>query len=204
MIAFIVLKRNFYSILGILGLFTLFVVVLKNDAVTFPYLLKWLPSQALNFSHASLTTTGIILSLILVDDNIVKKPDQRIFWMIIFGVILFIAGYFLRPFYGISKIYATPSWALYSASICCFLFSCIYWLVDIKGVTRWANFLKPAGSNPLLTYILPFLFYAIVGYSWLPDVFNEGGLGILRSVLFSLFILGISAILTKNKIILHL
>jgi heparan-alpha-glucosaminide N-acetyltransferase len=162
--------------------------------------LTWLRGQAGHFCHASLCLAGMILTLML---QATDSSRQRIQQTLIFGGLLLLAGFFLSPF-GISKNLATPAWAMYSAASCALLFPLVYWLADVKRWSRWANFLKPAGTNPLLTYILPSLFYAAVGYSWMPALFGSGGLGILRSILFSLFILGVAALMTKWKVRLHL
>lgn len=204
MIVFYFFKQNLTAIMGMLGLFIIITVGLKSEGIAFPGFLAWLPSQAGNFAHASLTLAGIILSLVLMNNEKMEKASAKISWMLVFGLMLLIAGYFLRPLYGISKIYATPTWTLYCAAICCFLFPFIYWLVDMKSISKWANFLTPAGKNPLLTYILPGIFYAIFSFSYLPAKFNMGFLGIFRSILFALFILWISSLLSKLKINLHL
>ena len=190
--------------IGMLGLFIILTIGLKSGDLNLPVWLDWLSGQAGNFSHATLTLAGIILSLLLIDDRIVQTPKQRINWMLLFGILLLIAGYFLRPLYGISKIYATPTWALYSAAICCFIFPLVYWLVDVKGISRWAKFLDPAGKNPLLTYILPYIIIALFGYSFWPEALSQGVPGIVRSFVFALLILGLAALLTKWKIRLKL
>ena len=197
-------KQNLAGIIGILTLFIFMACGLKSETLELPVYLQWMQSQTGHLVHASLSLAGIVLSLFLMDDPAKQTPGRKIRSMLIFGLLLAVAAYFLRPLYGISKIYATPSWALYCASICSMLFAFIYWLVDVKRLSRWANFLEPAGKNPLLTYILPYIFYAIAGFSYLPAMFNTGALGIARSIVFSLFILGISAILTKRGIKLHL
>ncbi|HMQ63148.1 MAG TPA: hypothetical protein PKE06_20865, partial [Flavilitoribacter sp.] len=154
--------------------------------------------------HASLTIAGMLLAILFTDKTPADTPRKRIVWMVAVGIFALLAGYFLRPLHGISKIHATPSWALFSITICCFIFPLIYWLVDVKGISRWAAFLEPAGKNPLLTYILPALFFSIVGYGWMPEVLTSGGLGMVKSVIFSLFILWLAALLTRLRIRLQL
>ena len=200
MVVFILFKKGITAMVATFFLFIILVLGLKNDALELPIYLEWLKGQSGNIAHAALTVAGIVLSLILMDE----KNTGKIKWMLTFGAILAIAAYFIRPYYGISKIYATPSWVLYCGAICCFLFSLFYWMVDMKGIKNWANFLKPAGQNPLLTYILPPIFYACFGFAWLPDMFNEGVLGFFRAVVFSLFILWVSGLLTKKGMKLHL
>ncbi len=203
-VVYLLFKDNIGALIGMLALFILTVVGLQSEALNLPSFLTWLNSQALHFAHASLTLAGIIFSLLFLQSTITKTYKERINGMLIMGLFFLAGGYCLEPVGGISKLYATPSWVLYSAAICCFLFPFFFWLVDLKGITRWANFLKPAGTNPLLTYILPFIFYAMFGLTYLPEAFNEGFLGILRSILFSLFILGITSFLTKWRIMLKL
>lgn len=204
MIPYWLFRDHFSAMIGVLGLFILITVGLKSDGLQLPTLFSWLKGWGGHFSHATLTAGGIVLSMLFLEHTPAKDPSARIRWMLVIGLFFLIGGYFLRPLYGIGKIGATPTWALYSAAICCFLYPLIYWLADIKGISRWANFLEPAGANPLLTYILPFIFYAAAGFSFWPDALSEGLLGVVRSILFSLFILGIAALLTRWRIRLHL
>lgn len=126
---------------------------------------------------------------------------------LVFIVLLFVAGYFLRPYFKISKIYATPTWCLYSAGFCSIIFAFLYWLIDIKKVQRWTNFFKPAASNPLLTYIIPDIIYyltALLGISLFPDSLSYGVPGFLWSVFFAIAVMGIAIVLNKMKIKLQL
>ncbi len=183
-----------------LALFVLITLGLKAEGWETGPVLNWLKGQAGHFSHASLCLAGIVLTMLL---QRTESSRQCIQSMLLMGLFCGLAGFFLSPF-GISKNLATPAWAMYSASICAFLFPLVYWLADVKGWTHWADFLRPAGTNPLLTYILPSLFYAGIGLSWLPAIYNAGGWGILRSIVFSLLILGLAAVLTRWKVRLHL
>jgi predicted acyltransferase len=118
-----------------------------------------------------------------------------------------LGGYLLRPYYGISKNFATPSWVFYCAGICVTVFIFLYWLIDVKKIKKIFSFIKPAGSNPLLAYMLPSIIYAIIGltnFSIYGTMFGDGWVGIIRSLVFSFFILGLTALLTKMKIRLHL
>ena len=190
-----------------IGLFLLvfgFLLVLRSGFTDLPILLKWFQNQSGHITHTILVLSGILCSMILAQDGLKENAHLKMSMMLGFGLVLLIGGYFSQPFGGVSKIAATPSWALYSAAICCFLFPLIYWLVDIKEVKNWSNFLKPAGKNPLLTYILPSLFFAILGYSFIPDILTQGIFGFMRAIVFSLFILWLADRLTKKGIRMHL
>jgi predicted acyltransferase len=156
-----------------------------------------------NGALASITLAGVLLSRVFLDKDVADVPGKKMLWSGAFVAVFFVAGWLLLPF-GLAKIGATPSWCLFSAGICVVIFLLLYWLVDMKHISAWAGFMKPAGTNPLLTYILPDIFYAAFGLSFLGNMANEGWPGVIRSLLFSLFILGVSAIMTRYRIRLQL
>ncbi|MFC2125755.1 DUF5009 domain-containing protein [Bacteroidota bacterium] len=154
-------------------------------------------------SLASITMAGVVLSKIFLENGITDSIKKKFIWSGGYAILLMLAGWLLMP-YGLAKIGSTPSWCLYSAGICVITFMILYWIVDMKNISGWAGFIKPAGSNPLLTYILPDIYYAIFGLYHFASIAGEGWPGVVRSLLFSLFILGISAVMTRMKIRLQL
>ena len=154
-------------------------------------------------SLASITMAGVLLSKIFLEKNVAESIKQKFLWSSGYALLLLLAGWILLPF-GLAKIGSTPSWCLFSAGICVIIFVILYWMVDLKHISGWAGFIKPAGSNPLLTYILPDIYYAIFGLYHFASIAGEGWPGVLRAFLFSLFILGVSAIMTRLKIRLQL
>lgn len=169
--------------------------------------MEWMSEQSGNAVQTSITLCGIVLSLIFFD---IRKPElarSRFLQALLFIIILFIAGYFLRPYYKISKIYATPTWAFYSAGFCTLLFIFLYWLVEIKRIYKWTNFFRPAASNPLLTYIIPDIVYyltALLGIILTPHFFRQGLPGMVWSALYAVAIMGIVIFLNRMKLRLHL
>jgi predicted acyltransferase len=165
--------------------------------------------EALSFiaghlTHASLVAAGIIISLLFFD----RKIENKINWPVIGFIVLFFAvGFFLRPYYGISKIQGTPSWTMLSAGICTILFYFLYWLMEIKKQTKWSNFFMPAAANPLLIYILPgviYYFNLAFKIEIIPEYFREGIPGIMWSLIFSVIMLYVMRIFNRFKIQLHL
>ncbi len=158
-------------------------------------------------AHTAIVLSGIIVSFLFMGNWKEKAPKERITWILVFSLMMFIAGFLLRPLYGISKIYATPSWSLYSAAICGVLYAFLYWLIDLKKIIEWSKFLKPAGTNPLLAYLLPDMFYAVIwtfGIDFLSKYFGYGIVGIIRSIIFALIMLWLTSLLTKIHVRLHL
>ena len=200
LVGYMAVGQRLAGIAGLLALLVVMVLGLRSPDLALPAGLDFLRGQAGNLSHASLVVAGILLARLLQVEGTARQHARLIGQVLAYGLVLLVAGYFLRPLGGVSKQLATPTWALYSAAICCALFALIYWLVDVKGWRRWAAFLAPAGSNPLLTYLLPFLYYALAGYPALGGVVNDGLPGILRALVFSLLILGLASLLGRWRL----
>jgi len=168
---------------------------------------SWISARKGDAAHTSIVLCGIIVTLLFFDNAKPVSSNMRFLDALAFAVFLFIAGYFLRPYFKISKIYATPTWCLYSAAFCTIIFSFLYWLIDMKKIQRWTNFFKPAASNPLLTYIIPDIIYyltALMGIVIVPHFFRSGWPGMLWSAFFAVAVMGIVILLNKMKLKLQL
>jgi heparan-alpha-glucosaminide N-acetyltransferase len=145
---------------------------------------------------ASIVMAGIVCAGIFLDSERPRSFREKAIGGTAFAVIMFIAGWFLTP-YGISKIRATPTWCLYCSGITTLLFLLLYWIVDVEGHSQWAGFVKPAGANTLLTYLLPDVFYAVAGFHYTAAYFEHGLPGVAKSLMFTALMLGCSALLTR-------
>ena len=200
-------KGNKYLLTALIAVCVAFYAIGSMESVKDSTSLYWISAQKGNAAHTSIVLSGIVLTLIFFDETKPVTIKTRFIQAFVFTVLLFTAGYFLRPYFKISKIHATPTWCLYSAGFCCIIFAFLYWLIDMKKNKRWTNFLKPAASNPLLTYIIPDIIYfltALLGISLLPDSLSYGWIGIIWSLIFAFLVLGIAALLTKWKLRLQL
>jgi heparan-alpha-glucosaminide N-acetyltransferase len=159
-----------------------------------------------NGAMASITMGGIVTSVIFLGAHKWQTLQKKLLLALSFAIVALAAGYVLIPL-GISKIRATPTWALFCIGAAVLVFMALYWVCDVKKQTTWAAFVRAAGANTLLTYLLPDFFYFLVGLAgitFLDTHFNAGWPGIVRAVVFTAAILGISAVLTKWKIRLQL
>jgi len=174
--------------------------------ITFPQRIPYYFWPFTNGAMAAITFAGIVTSVIFLGARRWQSLRQKTLLGLSFGVLSLVAGWALTPL-GISKIRATPTWSLYSAGAAVLLFTALYWICDTKDHIRWAFFVRPAGANTLTTYLLPDLWYFILaaaGIHYFETHFNYGWPGVVESVLFTLFILAVSAVVTRLGIRLRL
>ncbi len=159
-----------------------------------------------NGAHVSLIVAGIVTSLIFLDEGRLGGPARKMQLGVLMAVLSFVAGWFLRPF-GISKIRATPTWCLWTVAACCLLFTALYWLCDVKRRTGWAWLVRPAGSNTLLTYLIPdicYFLFALTGTYFLEEHWNHGWPGVIRAVVFTVAMLLIAHAATRARLRMQL
>lgn len=175
---------------------------------------KWLPLDHVsmyawpfgNGALPSLIMAGVVASYIFLGDHRWNTPWQKIQLALLMAVLTFVAGWLLAPL-GISKIRATPTWTLWTIAACCALFALLYWLCDVRKWTGWAWLVRPAGSNTLLTYLVPDIYYflaGLTGLEYLLGHWNAGWPGIIRAVCFTIAILLIARLLTKARLRMQL
>ncbi len=155
-----------------------------------------------NGAMCCIIMAGVVTSWIFLQPGRQAAPNRAILAAVCFGIVTLIAGRALVPL-GVSKIRATPTWSLYSIAASVLLFTLLYWICDLKQWKRWAVILRAAGSNTLLTYLLPDLWYFVlsaIGFSYLDIHFNAGWPGVVKTIIFTLFILAVAEVLTKAKI----
>lgn len=219
------LSPQWWGILGLIGwayLYTTAIYLLARDrlrslaialslCLIYYCLVHALPDgtilrgQADNAIDTLIALSGVITTLLFFNSN-GEGQQQRFGAAFLLALMLLAAGFVLRPYYGISKSGATPSWALYSAAICVALFAFLYWLIDMKGAQAWTGFLRPAAASPLLTYLLPGVLFAAMQclHLKLPPPLTEGATGLLWSVIFAFAMLGLAAGLQRLNVKLQL
>jgi heparan-alpha-glucosaminide N-acetyltransferase len=159
-----------------------------------------------NGSMAAITMAGVVTSSIFISVGSFSKMRRPFVVSGLFALLCFAAGRLFVPL-GISKIRATPTWSLYSVGASILVFALLYWICDTKGRTRWAQLLRPAGSNALLTYLLPDIWYfllAEMGVTYFDRHLNYGAPAVAKTLLFTFLILVITQGLTKARIRLQL
>ncbi len=148
-------------------------------------------SQDGHAAHTSIVLAGVICALIYHERHDMRTLDQRHARALVMATALLVAGFALRPWFPISKIYATPSWCLLSAAACVGVYVLLQALIVQVGATGWVAWVEPAANNPLVTYLLPFVIAAVMGWAgwgW-PPALKDGALGIVFCALYAAAVL---------------
>jgi predicted acyltransferase len=205
-ILYIPTRRLLWAPLGWFVVLTAFCALCTRHWLTFP---DRLPLYFWPFgegSSASIIMAGVVASVIFLGDHGWRTHGQKMRLAVVFAAVALAAGWLLTPL-GISKIRATPTWCLYSIGGAVLCFTLLYWICDVKKKTAWAMPVRSAGSNTLLTYLLPDFydfFTSLIGFSYFESRFGRGWPGVVESVVFTFFILGVSTVLTRCRLRLQL
>lgn len=152
-------------------------------------LLTLLFSQPDHFSHTALVLSGSLTAMLFFDQLSGHSQARRYALAFAFALALALAATLLRPEFRISKIHATPSWALYSAAACVLIFAALYHWVDVRGHRlRPGGLLDAVAANPLLAYLLPFVVGALLSLAqWqLPLFLRSGAVGVAFGIAYAL------------------
>jgi predicted acyltransferase len=201
-------RRWRWAPLAWFALLTAFCAVCTAKWITFPSHMSIYTWPFGNGSSASLAMAGVATSVVFVGQHSGRWPSffDKAKLALPFALGALIAGRLLTPL-GISKIRATPTWCLYSVGCFVLIFTLLYWVCDVRRHTRWAAFTHAPGANTLLTYLLPDLWYFVIGalgITWLQNHFAWGVPGVIRSIVFTVVIVAIAALFTRWKLRLQL
>ena len=149
---------------------------------------------------------GALITLIVLHFRKKNRTGKMSAILALIGVLLFVVGIYLRGFWGISKIRATPAWVFICSAITIGAFIPLYWLADKQHKASWFNIIRPGGTNTLLCYLLPYFAYTLMGLLnlHLPPSLLTGGIGLLQSFLFALLIIVVAGELGKRGVRLKL
>jgi heparan-alpha-glucosaminide N-acetyltransferase len=171
--------------------------------ITFPAKLPFYLWPWNNGCFSLMVMAGIFVSTIFLSDTFATAFPRKAVLAVGFAAALFLTGWLLAPL-GISKIRATPTWGLFSAGAATLCFLLLYWICDVRKHAGWALPVKPAGSNTLLTYLLPDIFYFAFGSLAIVSHWQHGWQGVIKSFVFTSLILCIAAIFTRLKVRMQL
>ncbi|WP_374742105.1 DUF5009 domain-containing protein [Parapedobacter sp. 2B3] len=112
----------------------------------------------------SMVLAGLVCALLL--HRYGGTPWWQVGIVAALGLACLAAGFLLREWFILSKIYGTPSWAMVCNGISMVVFALLFATADVFGYRRWANLFTLAGKNSLTTYLAPdVIYYLCWGFS---------------------------------------
>ena len=200
--AFLFIKNS------LVGVFVAFFVCLALNIISsfgIPYNIfswqsdHWIPGSG---GLQALTFGGVIVSLFLIENRNKDNIKRLYITLCCFGLISLSSGLLLRNYFVLNKILGTPTSILVSLSTAVFLFIFLHWLSDVKKILAWYKYINIAGTATLTCYLIPYFYYSLRTLSGivLPEFLLTGFIGLTKSFIYSLIIVGICWGLKQIKI----
>jgi predicted acyltransferase len=198
--------RRHYLIFAAWVLFCVLSMVSSAGMIPSDSILRILPGPIIGGTLTAFTLGGVVTTLIFQHFRKQHAHRKMAITLVLLAGVLIILGLYTRTFWGISKLRATPAWLFLCSSFTILAFVAIYWLADLRKKAHWFNFIKPAGTDTLLCYLIPYFAYATVsllGISW-PEIMLTGAVGLIKSFAFALLCVFITGLLNRGGIRLRL
>jgi predicted acyltransferase len=96
---------------------------------------------------------GICAGLLLKADAGQMDKNQKVSWLMIAGLAGIIAGILWDGYFPINKNLWTSSFTLLTAGLSLILLGLFYWIIDVRGYTRWTFFFVVIGTNSIVIYM---------------------------------------------------
>ena len=199
-------KNNGYILLVGWIFFCTLSILNKANLIPDSIFLDYLPGTIKGGTLVALTMGGVLSSFIF-RHYVQKSFNFKLSLVFISSSIgLLVLSLITRPYWGLSKLGATPSWLFLCSALTLLFFTLIYWIVDVWKKSNYLNFIKAAGTDTLLCYLIPYFFYGIYTLTdfKLPEFLTTGGIGLLKSFLFALLCVFITKKLNKGAVRLRI
>ncbi len=199
-------KNNFLVILGAWIFFCILSMVYKAGYIPKDSFISFIPSAILGGTLTGLTMGGVLISWLFRYFRKRNENFKMIILFVVFAALLIVLSVITRPYWKLAKLGATPAWLFLCSAFTLLAFTLLYWIADVKRKANWFSIIRPAGTDTLLCYLIPYFLYAIIhvaNFHW-PDVIITGGVGLVKSFLLALFCVLITGMLNKAGVRLKL
>lgn len=163
------------------------VLSMVSHADLLPRVIRIIPSAISGGTLVGLTMGGVVIATLFLEFR--KRAENKQMTVVFIAIFLALIGLavYTRQFWGLSKLGATPAWLFLCSALTILSFTAIYWLTDVGGKIGWFSLIKPAGTDTLLCYLIPYFAYAgmTLLHLQLPESVLMGGMGLLKSFLFA-------------------
>ena len=199
-------KNNFWAILGAWMLFAVLSMVHHAGYIPKDSFVTFIPNAILGGTLTGLVLGGVLTAIIF---KYFRKRNANLKMTLVFvgfAALLIILSLITRPYWKLAKLGATPAWLFLCSAFTLLTFLVVYWIADVKQKANWFNFIRPAGTDTLLCYLIPYFLYAIISatkFHW-PEAIVTGGIGLVKSLLLALLCVFITGLLNRAGVKLKL
>lgn len=197
-------KKNLFVIAGAWIFFA--ALSMLSHANLIPEVFSFIPNAILGGTLTGLTLGGVLTSMIFQYYRGRQDDKTLTIVYITFAVTWIVLSVITRPYWGLAKLGATPAWLFLCSAFTIIALLIIYWVADVKGKASWFAFIKPAGTDTLLCYLIPYFAYSttrVLGIH-LPEEILVGGIGLIKSLSFALLCVVITGGLNRLGVKLKL
>jgi len=199
-------RNNFLLILGAWIVFSVLSMVYKAGYIPHDSFISIIPNAILGGTLTGLVLGGVLASILFMHFRKRNENLRMTFVFVGWAVVMIILSIITRPYWKLAKLGATPAWLFLCSAFTLLAFLAVYWLGDVKRKSGWFNFIKPAGTDTLLCYLIPYFLYAVIAathFHW-PAWLITGGVGLMKSFLLALLCVFITGSLNKVGVKLKL
>jgi heparan-alpha-glucosaminide N-acetyltransferase len=199
-------RNNLYIILTGWIFFAVLSMVSKAGLLPDNAVISAIPDAIRGGTLTGLTMGGVLTSLIFQHYRKKKNHIGLTGMLMGFSAVLIVLSIITRPYWQLAKLGATPAWLFLCSAFTILALLAVYWLADVFRKAHWFSVIKPAGTDTLLCYLIPYFLYALVNITgfYLPDILLTGGIGLLKSFLFAMLCVFITGMLNRAGVKLKL
>ncbi|MBA4055781.1 MAG: hypothetical protein C0490_13780 [Marivirga sp.] len=197
-------RNSFYILLAAWVFFAILSMLSHADLV--PHFINIIPNAISGGTLAGLTMGGVLTAFTFQYYRTRQDNLKLTVVLLAAAAVLIALSALTRPYWGLAKLGATPAWLFLCSAFTILAFIVIYWVADVYGKAHWFNIIKPAGTDTLLCYLIPYFSYAttrMLGVH-LPEIILTGGLGLVKSFSFAILCAVITGALSKVGVRLKL
>ena len=194
---FLIVRNNRVSIIGVFVLIHCAFIGMKNGILHENWLVGFLGMSTIG-TYLACAVAGLSIGTLLIGESSYK---ENIRWALGLAFFTGTASIFLRPIGGLHL--PSTSWSLFSTSCAVVIWVLLYWCIDIRGWSTGLGHIRTIGKNSLLFYQLTRYWvwlYWLTGLTFYDTLAENTAIGIIRAIVYTLFISVITVFVAKKRV----
>lgn len=168
--AYLLCKGNPASLLAVMGLTVAIFIGSRHGSLDWLGPVESFLTVSKNFgTKATVVLAGAVAGVCISGASLWRSAAEKRGFLLLFGILLLVSDFLLRPLHTFSKLWSTESYVLANAGIWCLTLLLLYRLLDEKHRCCGLSIFVPIGQNPLLLYFLPDLLNQVLTLGGIQD-----------------------------------